>query len=269
MAKSKYEYVKNFEAHDSALLDTYMVVRLDGRGFTKMCDLHDFEKPNDKRAIDLMNSAAKVVMQEFEEIFLSYGQSDEYSFIFKREAELFERRKEKIISCLTSLFTSAYVLNFPKYFKGEELRTIPSFDGRLVCYPTLDTLKDYLRWRQVDCHINNLFNTTFWALVKKGGLSQKESEKKLKNTLSKEKNEILFKDFGINYSNEPAMFRKGNIWIRSWKADPEKLKKYEDMIENGNYEFKPRPPRKKQILELCHIDIIHDKFWIENFPNLY
>ena len=26
-------------------------------------------------------------------------------------------------------------------------------------------IKDYMRWRQVDCHINNLFNTTFWALV--------------------------------------------------------------------------------------------------------
>lgn len=34
MAKSQYEYVKNFEVHSSVLPSTYIVVRLDGRGFT-------------------------------------------------------------------------------------------------------------------------------------------------------------------------------------------------------------------------------------------
>ena len=33
MAKSKYEYVKSFEQDDSLLPATYIVVRIDGRGF--------------------------------------------------------------------------------------------------------------------------------------------------------------------------------------------------------------------------------------------
>jgi len=36
MAKSKYEYVKGFETDPVLLPNTWVVVRLDGRGFTKV-----------------------------------------------------------------------------------------------------------------------------------------------------------------------------------------------------------------------------------------
>jgi len=35
MAKSQYEYVKGFEVDDSLLKNTWIVVRIDGKGFTK------------------------------------------------------------------------------------------------------------------------------------------------------------------------------------------------------------------------------------------
>lgn len=35
-----------------------------------------------------MNKAAKCVMKEFEDVVLGYGQSDEYSFVFRRETEV-------------------------------------------------------------------------------------------------------------------------------------------------------------------------------------
>jgi tRNA(His) 5'-end guanylyltransferase len=35
MAKSKFEYVKGFESFDPALPNTWIVLRLDGRGFHK------------------------------------------------------------------------------------------------------------------------------------------------------------------------------------------------------------------------------------------
>jgi tRNA(His) guanylyltransferase len=37
-----------------------------------------------------------------------------------------------------------------------KLQYIPSFDARTVCYPTDKNLRDYLSWRQCDCHINNM-----------------------------------------------------------------------------------------------------------------
>jgi len=62
----------------------------------KMCvrfaDKYGFEKPNDDRALQLMTSAAQTVMRSFRDIVLAYGQSDEYSFIFRRQTNIFERR---------------------------------------------------------------------------------------------------------------------------------------------------------------------------------
>jgi len=62
-------------------------------------------------------------------------------------------------------------------------------------------------------HINNLYNTTFWALVGLGQLSNTEAEKKLSGTLASDKNEILFQ-FRMNYNNEPDMFKKGSVLYR-------------------------------------------------------
>lgn len=55
----------------------------------------------------------------------------------------------------------------------------PSFDARSILYPSKENIRDYLSWRQVDCHINNLYNTAFWALVQKGGMSTTDAEKTL------------------------------------------------------------------------------------------
>ena len=39
---------------------------------------HNFRKPNDERALQLMDHAAKDVMSEFQDVVLAYGESDEY-----------------------------------------------------------------------------------------------------------------------------------------------------------------------------------------------
>jgi tRNA(His) guanylyltransferase len=63
-------------------------------------------------------------------------------------------------------------------------------------------------------HINNLYNTTFWALVQQGGMDARDAEQRLSGTVSSDKNEILFKEFGINYNNEPECFKKGTVLYR-------------------------------------------------------
>lgn len=98
-------------------------------------------------------------------------------------------------------------------------------------------MKDYLSWRQADVHINNLYNTCFWNLVLKKGLKKSEAEERLRGTVSADKNEILFNDFGINYNTLPAMFRKGTILLtKQIKVDGDKQKKvvipiYDDLIK--------------------------------------
>ena len=69
MSNSKFEYVKDFEIHTICLKQTYIVVRIDGKGFTKFCETHNMIKPNDVRGIRLMVSAALKVCETFNEIF--------------------------------------------------------------------------------------------------------------------------------------------------------------------------------------------------------
>lgn len=170
MAKSSFEYVKKFEAEDALLPNTWIVIRLDGKCFHKFSDDHNFNKPNDLRALKLMNYAAYTVMKEFSDLIIGFGQSDEYSFIFKRETLLYKRRAAKLLTTINSKFSTSYVFYWNKFFE-EKLKYPPTFDGRIVLYPSEENLIDYLKWRQADVHINNLYNTTFWTLVLKGKLS--------------------------------------------------------------------------------------------------
>jgi tRNA(His) guanylyltransferase len=73
MSNSKFEYVKKFEQSHVLLPSTYIVVRIDGRGFTDFTTVHNFLKPNDIRGLKLMNRAAKEVMKSFTDIVIAYG----------------------------------------------------------------------------------------------------------------------------------------------------------------------------------------------------
>lgn len=58
MANSKYSYVKKFEKNDEILPQTYILIRIDGKGFHKFTEIHKFTKPNDTQGIMLMNYCA-------------------------------------------------------------------------------------------------------------------------------------------------------------------------------------------------------------------
>ena len=59
------------------------------------------------------------------------------------------------MSLVASLFSAAYARFWPQLLPDTPLQLTPSFDGRAICYPTVETLQDYLAWRQVDTHVNN------------------------------------------------------------------------------------------------------------------
>lgn len=258
MAKSKFEYVRLFEADDKCLMNCWIVVRIDGKGFHKFSDAHGFEKPNDKRALDLMTRCAEHVMEEFSEICVSYGQSDEYSFVFRRSTELYNRRASKIMTNVCSLFTSSYLFYWPQFFTSP-VQYPPSFDGRVVLYPSDANLRDYLSWRQADCHINNLYNTAFWALVQQGGLSTKQAQERLRGTVSSDKNEILFQEFQTNYNNLPALYRKGTVVIREPIND--------ESSGDGSKVSKNRKHVKAYRITALNVDLIQKDFW-SKYPHL-
>jgi tRNA(His) 5'-end guanylyltransferase len=134
----------------------------------RLSHYYGFRKPNDSRALTLMNTAATQVVQALSDITIAYGLSDEFSFVFHKHTTLFERRRDKLVSTVVSAFTAAYVHGWdtsfgagstaecstePKPDKPARLSIdmLPTFDGRAVCYPSWENLRDYLKWRQVDC----------------------------------------------------------------------------------------------------------------------
>lgn len=193
-----------------------------------------------------MNAAGVAVMQEFRDVILAYGQSDEYSFVFRKDTIAFKRRAAKLLTYVTSLFSTSYVMNW-SHWMSRPLAYAPCFDGRVVLYPSDENLRDYLSWRQADVHVNNLYNTAFWKLVLESGLSNQQAEERLRGTMSADKNELLFQQFGINYNTLPAMYRKGTILLRK------------SVVPSSEDQDKVR-----QAIVPIHEDLIGAKFWKEH-----
>ncbi|KAK6859739.1 hypothetical protein PG995_003375 [Apiospora arundinis] len=265
MANSKFEYVKNFERPDYLLPNTWVVVRIDGKGFTKLCAKYGFEKPNDRRALDLMNAAAKAVMTDLPDITIGYGVSDEYSFVFHKTCTLYDRRESKLVSTVVSTFSAYYVHLWSTYFTDMPLA--PPFQASTGAH--VQNLRDYMSWRQVDCHINNLYNTTFWTLIQQGGMGATEAEELLKGTLSKDKNELLYSKFHMNYNNEPEIFKKGSVVFRDYELVEPGSDKVgetiddlaEPITQSKTQAENDKKRRAKARIVVEHLDVIKDEFW--------
>jgi len=158
-----------------------------------------------------------------------------------------------------------------------DISYLPTFDARCIAYPSNVNLRDYLSWRQADCHVNNLYNTSFWALVLRGRMSNTEAEEFLKGTLSSDKHEILWSRFNVNYNNELEIFKKGSIVLRQYALVDLATKKDDERQESSNIgehdeggaqalsntqKEKMKKARQKASIVVEHIDIIKDEFWL-------
>jgi tRNA(His) guanylyltransferase len=109
-----------------------------------------------------------------------------------------------------------------------------------------------LSWRQADCHINNQYNSVFWALVGRGE-SREAAQARLAGTLTADKNELLFADFGVSYAALPPAHRKGSV-LRRRRAEA-----HVKTLPDGT----PVMRMRTEVL-VEHKDIIGDAFWTEH-----
>jgi tRNA(His) guanylyltransferase len=195
------------------LKGTYIIIRIDGRGFTPFCLQHSILRPIDDRLCDLMRTCGHHAMDQYGDIAFSFGQSDEFSFVFKKSTTLFGRKRDRLLSAIVSTFTSTFVMYWPRFFPTVPLRLLPSFDARAVLYAHFGLVRDYLSWRQADSHINSLYNYTLCVLMRTG-LDGPAATAELAKTVSAEKHEILLKH-GIDFSMLPLAHRRGIILIRT------------------------------------------------------
>ena len=121
-----------------------------------------------------------------------------------------------------------------------------------VAYPSDASLRDYLSWRQADCHINCQYNTVFWALVQRGGLSRPAAQARLAGTKTADKNELLFAEFGVNYAQLPPLHRRGSVLRRARVAEPPAA---DGAVGPAH------APRLRSCVVVEHDDMIGDAFW--------
>lgn len=179
--------------------EVFVVVRLDGRGFTRLTkEVHEFDAPFDERFRDLMIDTAEHLLTCGFRAIYAYTQSDEISLLLHPDNDSFGRQVRKLLSVLAGEASAKFSLG---------LGAIGCFDSRLCELPTIDLVVDYFRWRNEDAHRNALNAHCYW-LFRRQGRSATEATGLLAERSIAEKNELLFQ-LGINFNDLPAWQRRG------------------------------------------------------------
>ena len=194
----------------TVLPDMYIVVRLDGRGFTKLTkEVCGFEAPFDSRFRDLMVHTVKALMESGPNIVYGFTQSDEISLLFARDDNTFNRKVRKLVSVLAGEASAVFSMELGK-------RAV--FDARVIPLPNAERVADVFLWRQEDAHRNSLNGYCYWTL-RKEGLSVRAATGALKGRGDAYKNELLFKH-GINYNDLPAWQKCGiGLWREQYTKE--------------------------------------------------
>lgn len=191
------------------LPETYMVARLDGRGFTRLTkEICKFEAPFDERFRDMMVHTVEALMDCGFRVLYGFTESDEISLLFAPGDETFGRKVRKYNSTLAGEASAAFSL---------EVGRVATFDCRIVPLPNIEKVRDYFLWRQEDAHRNSLNSHCYWML-RKEGKSVQEATTMLEGQSVAYKNELLFSR-GINFDKLPAWQKRG---IGFWREQFEK-----------------------------------------------
>ncbi|UOQ51645.1 tRNA(His) guanylyltransferase Thg1 family protein [Hymenobacter cellulosivorans] len=187
-------------AHDHcALPGLYLVVRLDGRGFTRLTkEVHAFEAPFDERMRDLMVHTTRQLLSSGFRMVYGYTQSDEISLLLHPEENSFGRKLRKYTSLLAGEASATFSL---------ALGSPGIFDCRISQLPRRTDVLDYFRWRQEDAARNSLNAHCYW-LLRKQGRSVAEATAQVKGRSRAAKHDLLF-SAGINFNELPSWQKRG------------------------------------------------------------
>lgn len=75
---SSYAYLSTTYDDMTATMHTFVYSE---SNVYRLSDHYAFAKPNDRRALDLMNAAAVEVMKELPDLCIAYGVSDEFRYV--------------------------------------------------------------------------------------------------------------------------------------------------------------------------------------------
>lgn len=221
--------MKEYEqVYDQAIVRRIpVIVRVDGKGFSKFTKQIKCQKPFDEALSQAMVSATMQVADNIEGCIFAYTQSDEASFVIlndqsQESVPWFGNRVQKMASIIASMATA--------HFNNSLGGGMPSayFDARVFAVPTLLEAANYLVWRQQDATRNSIQLATYYGVADKIG--KKTAMKKLHGLNTKEQQELLFKETGINWNDYPTKFKRG---VGFYKETFEKVVDGNKVIRSG------------------------------------
>ena len=183
-----------------------IVIRIDGRTFSKLSRDLKFKKPYDLQFKDIMVETGKDFLKEFSPVFI-YTFSDEINILLSEIP--FGGRIEKLDSVFASFITGSFTKNMSK-----PVEKPISFDSRVIPLSKKGVVT-YFKERQDEAWRNCINGYAYWTLRKEH--TKKETMEILRKKKSNELHDVLF-ERGINLAELPAWQRRG---IGIYKEDVE------------------------------------------------
>ena len=177
-----------------------IIVRIDGRKFSRLSRDLKFEKPFDRHFTKIMVETSNDFFKEFNSHFV-YTFSDEINILLSDIP--FGGRIEKLNSVFASFIAGSFTKN--ALDSGMLIERPISFDSRIIPLSSTLVVK-YFKERQNEAWRNCINGYAYWTLRKE--YNKKEAMYILKNKKSGSLHDILF-ERGINLAELPSWQRRG------------------------------------------------------------
>jgi tRNA(His) guanylyltransferase len=189
---------------------TFPILRIDGRTFSKVTQRMQLEKPYDEEFHSWMGAVTKKLVEDLGAIY-GYHQSDEISLVFPSTFEGFDREVIKLVSVSAGLASTVFQMCLVDS-RLQSADETPHFDSRIVVAANLQTVEDYLVWRQQDATRNCLNSWCHWTAILRDGLDPRQAGKLFEKKDVAFKNDFLF-NHGINFNDLPLWQRRGSAYF--------------------------------------------------------
>ena len=223
-----------------------IIVRIDGRTFSRLSRDLKLEKPFDEKFTKIMVETCKDFFKEFNPFFI-YTFSDEINILLSDIP--FGGRIEKLNSVFASFMAGSFTIK--ALDNGNQIERPISFDSRII--PLSNQLVvEYFKERQNEAWRNCINGYAYWTLRK--DYNKKEAVKMLKEKKSSNLHDILFEK-GINLADLPSWQRRG-VGI------------YKKVVLIDGYnpiENKKVSSKRKKIFVDYDLPILNEKFFQEKY----
>lgn len=198
----EYEKVETQQRFDN---DLPLVVRLDGRGFSKFTK--GMTRPFDVDFREIMEATAEYLSKKTDAI-IAYTQSDEITLVYNPNRIFFNGKKQKVVSTLAAMASAFFAVKASQVWPEKVEKSLPTFDCRAYNVESRNEAVNGVLWRVKDCRRNAI------SMVAHANFSHKDLHKKSSRemvTMLKLRKDIDMDQIDGKFRNGIFIMRKNEL----------------------------------------------------------